>query len=164
MGRRIPVNKNRRKVLKALGTASVVSSGFAVTGGASRGSRFGGIAYDPYTHEILGEASAQLNQNSGEFVGNLRVNGRSYNMNQNTPHSNYNNNDLKAQSFRELTQKEDEVYNELIKAIVPNKGNITGFVRSPESLERTAFVLDDTRNGGYDRVLNLLEKTKGGEK
>lgn len=156
-------------MLKTIGATSVVGSGFTVTGTASRGSRLEGIAYDPYTREIIGEASAQFNQQTDELVGNLRVNDKKYNMNQNEPHTETNGEELKSQSFREVTQKEDKQYNELIKVTVTDKSNITGFVRSPESLERTAFALTNSQeasiqsNGNHDKLIQAVERLQGGE-
>lgn len=60
-------------------------------------------------------------------------------------------------------KKKKGKYNEMVKVMVPDNGNITGFVRSPESLERTGFTLSNERNGKYDSLLNTLEKTEKGE-
>ncbi|MBP1987294.1 hypothetical protein [Halolamina salifodinae] len=48
---------------------------------ATSGSKYTGVAYDLNTHEIVGEASGQLNGIHGELTGNLRVNGMKKNMN-----------------------------------------------------------------------------------
>ncbi|WP_139326581.1 hypothetical protein [Natrinema saccharevitans] len=152
---------NRRRALKTIAVSTVTGAGLTTTVSANNGARKEGVAYDPFTHEILGEASGQFNERKENFVGNLRVNGKKYNMNQPELFEENEEGDMKSRTYRDINKISNKEYNRIIEVRSSNNSNITGFVRSPESLDRVAFALEGKQTGSHDRIINFLKE--GGE-
>ena len=151
---------NRRKAIRILGGSLGVTAGYTMTVSANNGARVEGIAYNPKSHEILGEASGQFNQQHDELVGNLRIDGRQFNLSQNHPFEERRIESGVYQTYRSLNKRNDEEYNELVHLTKSNESNMTGFVRTPESLDRIGFVLADN-NSTYDNLIDFVLMKQG---
>lgn len=168
MGFTTPSRRSRRKVLKIIGGTAGISAGLSTTVSGDRGARIEGVAYDPKTLEILGEASGQFNSTQSELVGNLRIDGQKHNMNQaKLIKENQGSKEEIHQSYRSLEKPKSEEkrkgskrYNKLIEITTSNEANTTGFIRTPDSLERVGFALTDN-NTKHDEVLDLIRETRG---
>lgn len=71
--------------MKGIGASALSAVGFVKNTTASSQARYTGVAYNPKTHEILGEASGQFNSIMDELVGTLHVGEEQFVFSRSTP-------------------------------------------------------------------------------
>lgn len=76
----VNTSSDRRRVLKTIAASAATVSAVPTVSATRDGTRFEGVAYDPVTHEVYGDASAQFNDLHGDLRGNLRFGDEQVNM------------------------------------------------------------------------------------
>lgn len=151
---------NRRKVLKSVGAGALLSAGASPVSGRSDGAKYSGLAYNPVTHEILGEASAQLNGAHDDLRGNLRVGDYQVNMNKATKFDHVGKGARASRSGEANFAETKHQINNKVKSKDKNEG-------LPESVRLTAvddrltgYVKRDQRKVAYTLVPQQVQDTE----
>lgn len=139
----IPSQKlGRRSVIKALGSGA---TGLLTVGNvsANNGAKRQGVAYNPVTHEILGEASAQLNPVHDELRGTLQIGSKKIKLNSSSPLSRSTTPiGTEKVKYKQTTNKTERGMDETVTVLGTESGGLTGYVRGNTG-ERVAFALTD---------------------
>lgn len=151
---------NRRSVIKSLGTGALATAGVPKVIASSNGAKFSGLAYDPVTHEILGEASAQFNDVHGDLRGNLRVGDHRVNVNKAEKFDQGGH-----EGFTETKYGFDETQGQTERAkyvrVTAVDDSITGYVQRDRTKVAYSLVPQQRYDGSLNELLRQSRLTTG---
>ncbi|WP_276300168.1 hypothetical protein [Halorussus lipolyticus] len=139
------MESNRRKTLKALGITGLSTIGFT-SNSVGRTNKYVGVAYNPETHEVLGDASGQFNAKLDQMVGALNVMGEKYQISQESPEMSSKNKLGKRTRFvKQIPAKQPEKWGfknpkYTLKIFTAEGTGITGYIANPV-YQKVAFSL-----------------------
>ncbi|WP_372479765.1 hypothetical protein ACAH01_15330 [Halomicrobium sp. HM KBTZ05] len=161
---------NRRKVIKSVGSGVFLSLGTSSVSGKSNGNKYSGLAYDPVTHKILGEASAQLNGAHDDLRGNLRIGNYRVNMNKATKfdHANKKFTETKYRFNNKSVDKNTNEDSPSSARLTAVDNRLTGYIKDGQNkIAYTLFPQQSrvSQQSGGSILKNVLKDTRlvGGE-
>lgn len=139
---------SRRKVLQATGGIlfpAMIGNASATTSTLLSGEKFEGVAYDPTTHEILGDASAKLQRSQTEISGALQILDQKIDVELGNPVVELLQNGKTKSRFREVEHGENGS-TQVSALLVSFPKGVTGYVSSKTG-QRVAFSVASTEAG-----------------
>jgi len=166
MGFKSPSRFSRREFTKVAGLSGVGVSALAGRVSASSDKQYVGVAYDPQTHEIIGNAEGNLVEANDRINGVLKVNGDTVPLNRHGAHSNEEVGDNRVNGNKRKYIKKMPLKNKPKKHKTAHfssidTAGITGFIRHPDG-RKIAFAVDKESRSPTERIVEALEMTKGG--
>lgn len=128
----------------------------------SRRARYEGVIYDPKTHEILGEASAQYNHNRGSPVGAIKYDGKVFNFENPQRVMSGTRDGHAVNRYAVANRNTDGEIVERMKLFTVAEDAITGYL-DRRGDERVAYTVADPRQISYDRLVQHVENTAPGK-
>lgn len=159
---------SRRKILKSVGITTTGLAGFTTNNRATEGNKYVGVAYDPSTHEIVGEASGQFSSATNQLHGNLRVGNEQITLSKNKPYETIKQGSTMRTRFKKEIPAETAAQNsrqdgneptKLVKVLTGADAGLTGYI-NPPSGDKQAFALVNQSRQQKSDIEHLLQKTK----
>lgn len=157
-----PSRLGRRSVLKTIAAGTVGSSLLVGDVAASSGSKFTGVAYDPATHKIIGDASGQFNRKKSELVGDLNVGGSKIHLNKQNPDQSRTIDGKRHMKYQHSTKAgKDNKLEKGVNIMGFKSGNLTGYMRQPNG-NHVAFAIAPKKRGHAKKEMkHIVKKTSG---
>ncbi|WP_440010258.1 hypothetical protein [Halomicrococcus sp. SG-WS-1] len=141
-------NPSRRKALKSIGAGAVGLTSLPITTGAKSdvqcrsvsNTKFTGLAYDPESLEIVGNASGEFSEIKKGLSGNISVPSTSVSLSRSQPETPRRNSSSESRLFTKNERKEEKNPYKHTEVVVTSDNSITGNIRKP-SLDSVAFTL-----------------------
>lgn len=137
-----------------------------VTGGASGAGtpKYVGLAYDPVTHKILGNARGKLTEGPGRLTGSLNIDGRVVSFNEQPSFAeNVRNTESgpvgQQRYLKRLPVAGKPNQHSSVKVSSTENAGMTGYVRPPKG-DKVAFAIGREGTNPITDIEEILEMTK----
>lgn len=148
----------RRKAIKSIGAGSILASNNYSAEATGNGAKYDGLAYDPATHEIFGEASGQFNQMHGDFRGNLNLPNEKINMNKLRKFDQSSVEEYQSTVYKHFEQSDDNPVKFIRVNVLHNA--LCGYVQKSDNKTGFSLVPLKERNGELEKFIKSTRLIK----